>query len=123
MEYQPLNYELDGFRDITAKDNRYNARAYTLLVDTIGVLSEKHKDGHFNSFDLMEEFKENTLDHFGPMSFTVLREWGINSTRDIGNMMFNLVSSGRIVKDDENKIEDFEGGYDFTETFLTPYET
>lgn len=123
MEFQPLNFELDNFGDIIAKDGRYNARAYTLLCDTIGVLSEKRKGGHFNSFDLMEEFKENTLDHFGPMAFTVLREWGVNNTRDIGNMMFNLVDSGRISKDDDNTIEDFETGYDFTEAFLSPYET
>jgi len=53
----------------------------------------------------------------------VLSEWGLSRTEDIGEMMFNLVDSRRVGRDDSDSADSFAGGYDFRETFLGPYQT
>ena len=118
---EDIDFESDSFADITGKDSRYDARAYALLMDCVHFLGKER--GHMSSYDVMLEFKERALDQYGPMSYTVLTEWGVSATEDIGEMMFNLSEAGRVAKDDEDTPESFLGGYDFKEAFLDPYQT
>ena len=118
---EEIDFTGDSFEDVVAKDARYNARAYALLMDVVHYLSGE--DGrHCSGEDILDEFKERTLDQYGPLSYTVLAEWGVCSTEDIGEMMFNLAESGRIAKDENDTPESFANGYDFKETFLGPYQ-
>ena len=118
---EEIDFEADSFSDIVGKDSRYSARAYALLMDCVHYLGKER--GHMSSYDVMDEFKERALDQYGPMAYTVLSEWGLSDTEDIGEMMFNLVEFRRIRKDDDDRQEDFSGGYDFKEVFLGPYQT
>lgn len=115
-----IDFESDGFGDVVAKDPRYDARAYALLMDVIRYLGENGK--HMGAEDILDEFRERTLDQYGPMSYTVLSEWGLSRCEDIGEMMFNLVESHRVAKDENDSPEGFVGGYDFKEAFLGPFE-
>ena len=114
-----IDFTSDSFGDILARDRRYDARAYALLVDVLHYLFSK--DEHVDSAATLDEFRERTLDQYGPMSFSVLREWGVSRCEDIGEMMSNLVESRRIGRDDGDSPEGFSGGYDFKEAFLGPY--
>ena len=118
---EEIDFTSDSFEDVFAKDSRYNARAYALLADVVHSLSGE--DGkHVSGEDILDEFKERALDQYGPLAYTVLTEWGIACTEDIGEMMFNLTESGRIHRDENDTPESFAGGYDFKETFLGPYQ-
>ena len=116
---EEIDFESDTFEDIVAKDGRYNARAYALLMDVIHYLGEGGK--RMGAADILEEFKERALDQYGPLTYTVLTEWGVGSCEDIGEMMFNLTEGHRVRKDEDDTPESFLGGYDFKETFLGPY--
>lgn len=118
---EEIDFEADSFADITGKDARYSARAYALLMDCVHYLGRE--GGHMSSSDIMYEFKERALDQYGPMAYTVMSEWGLSSTEDIGEMMFNLVEFHRIRKDEDDRQDDFIGGFDFREAFLGPYDT
>lgn len=115
-----LDFEKDTFGDITAKDGRYNARAYTLLVDVLEYLFKE--EGSVGAAEILDEFRERTLDLYGPMSYTVLTEWGVKCTEDVGEMMMNLSESHRIGREEGDTPEGFAGGYDFKTAFLLPYE-
>ncbi len=117
---EEIDFERDCFADILAKDNRYHARAYALLMEVVHVLGEGGKK-HISGADILEEFRETALDQYGPLTFTVLREWGIHTCEDVGEMMFNLADSRRVHKDEDDTPEAFIGGYDFKEAFLGPY--
>lgn len=118
---EEIDFEADTFEDIVAKDSRYNARAYALLMDCIHYLG---RDGHHMSGeDILDEFKERALDQYGPLTYTVLTEWGLAATEDIGEMMFNLTEAHRINRDEDDTPESFAAGYDFKEAFLGPYQT
>lgn len=114
-----IDFESDTFSDVVAKDGRYDARAYALLMDCIHYLGREDK--HMSAADILEEFRERALDQFGPMTYTVLTEWGLSCCEDIGEMMFNLTEFNRVRRDEEDTPESFLGGYDFRETFLGPY--
>lgn len=117
---EEIDFDRDGFDDIIAKDDRYDPRAYALVMDVIGFLGQGNK--HMSGEDILDEFKERALDQYGPMTYTVLTEWGIRCTEDIGEIMFNLADGHRVSKDDDDKPEVFAGGYDFKEIFLGPYQ-
>lgn len=116
-----IDFDADSFEDIVAKDRRYDARAYALLMDVVHYLGMDGK--HMDAEGIMDEFKERALDQYGPLSYTVLTEWGLKSCEDLGEMMFNLADARRVQKDENDTPEAFLGGYDFRETFLGPYET
>ena len=112
---EEIDFTSDTFDDIVAKDSRYNARAYALLMDVVRRRAE-------SDLDLLDEFRETTLDQYGPLAYTVLTEWGVACTEDIGEMMFNLAEAHRIERKEDDTPESFAGGYDFKEAFLGPYE-
>lgn len=117
---EEIDFTADAFEDIVAKDSRYNARAYALLMDCVRYLGENGR--HMSGEDIVDEFKERALDQYGPMAYTVLTEWGLSCTEDLGEMMFNLAEARRVSKDDSDTPDSFSGGYDFKETFLGPYQ-
>jgi uncharacterized repeat protein (TIGR04138 family) len=55
------------------------------------------------------------------MALTVLNSWGVRNTGDFGEIVFNLVETGKLGKTDEDKKEDFTNGYDFHEVFARPF--
>ncbi len=119
---EEIDFSTDAFADIVAKDARYHARAYALLMDVVRYLSGDDQR-HVAGADILDEFRERALDQYGPLAYTVLTEWGVSSTEDIGEMMFNLVEGRRIGRDANDTADAFAGGYDFKEAFLAPYQT
>ena len=116
-----IDFGNDSFEDVVAKDGRYDARAYALLMDVVHALGGED-NRHVSGEDILEEFRECALDQYGPMTYTVLTEWGVTCTEDVGEMMFNLAEAGRVKKDEGDTPETFVGGYDFKEAFLDPYQ-
>ena len=55
------------------------------------------------------------------MAKTVLDFWGVRKCDDFGKIVFNLVERGVLGKTEQDKLEDFKGGYDFDEAFVKPY--
>jgi uncharacterized repeat protein (TIGR04138 family) len=55
------------------------------------------------------------------MVMTVFDSWGIHSSGDIGNMVFNLIGAGIFGKTETDSIEDFRNVYDFQEVFVKPF--
>ncbi|MBO7720990.1 MAG: hypothetical protein J6T01_01135 [Kiritimatiellae bacterium] len=117
---EDIDFSSDSFDDVTGKDGRYDARAYAFLSECVKSLTEG--DRHVDAAEILEEFKERALDQYGPLAYTVLTEWGVNCTEDVGEMMFNLVDSGRFKRDERDAADGFAGGYDFKEAFLEPFQ-
>ena len=123
---QPHEFE-DVLAQLVRDDPRYPAEAYGFLrqgLDAAVKLYSKPDHGpgrHVTGQELLEALRQCALREFGPMAATVLRSWGIRRTDDFGEMVFNLVNRGLLGKTDQDRKEDFAGGYDFTEAFVTPF--
>ena len=51
------------------------------------------------------------------MALTVLRLWGIRSTSDIGEIVYNLIASGDLEKTPTDSRVDFDHVFDFDAAF------
>jgi uncharacterized repeat protein (TIGR04138 family) len=88
---------------------------------------KKESDGrigrHVSGQELLSGIREYALDQYGPMAFTVLDRWGVRQCEDFGEIVFNLVEYGVLGKTEQDRREDFAGGYDFREAFVRPFES
>lgn len=113
---------------ICQKDPRYAPDTYCFLREALDFtvkLLKKPQQGrgrHVSGKELLDGLRQYALTEFGPMSLTVLRTWGISRTEDFGEVVFNLCEHGVLGRTDEDRREDFAGGYDFVEAFSAPFE-
>ena len=122
----PLTSFIQKARKIHSQDSRYEPEAYVFVQQALHFTKEHikkadSKDPHITGQELVEGIRRFALQEFGPMAITVFKTWGINKTEDIGEMVFNLIEAGLCNKKDEDKKEDFSKGYDFFESFASPF--
>ncbi len=117
----------ETLQDILRQDPRYAANAYVFIKESLDYtiqMLEKPSEGaarHVTASELLEGIRRYAVEEYGPMTLTVLESWGLKSSQDIGNVVFNLVKQGILGKTDNDHIADFAGGYDFYEVFRRPF--
>jgi uncharacterized repeat protein (TIGR04138 family) len=114
--------------EICKKDARYQPDAYFFLIEALDVTvkdirkNQPEHGRHVSGKELLNGIKTYAIEEFGPMAFTVFSEWGIHATLDFGEIVFNLVESGRLGKTESDSRDDFKNGFDFDEAFVVPFE-
>lgn len=114
-------------KEIRERDTRFSSDAYAFLREALDFTAkelEKPADGaqrHISARELLEGIRIFSLKEFGPMTLTVLNSWGVQTTEDIGALVFNLVDAGVLRKTADDRIEDFKNGFDFKTAFDTPF--
>ena len=107
---------------IYEKDVRYKEDAYVFVMEALAYTQKKYKrTRHVKGEEMLQGMKELLLNKFGPMTIPVLEHWGIKSTEDFGNIVFNLVENRVLSKTEDDSIEEFRNGYDFGEVFDRGY--
>lgn len=77
------------------------------------IVRERHVTGQ----ELCEAARRLAIDQFGLMAKSVLNHWGIRSTSDFGEIVYNLIRIGQMRKTPEDRREDFDDVYDFETAF------
>lgn len=104
--------------EITRNDPRYKTDAYEFVMRALWFTQKKlKKPGHISGRQLLEGIREFVLDKYGPMAKTVLTHWGIESTDDFGEIVFNMVESGLLYKTEEDSRDNFKNVYNFDKAF------
>ena len=117
----------EALDSIVRSDPRYQRDAYVFLRDALDFTTKQQKKAkgtsvrHVSGPELLEGLRQYALKEFGPLVVTVFDSWGIHSSEDIGNMVFNLIGAGIFGKTEEDSIEDFRNIYDFEEVFVKPF--
>jgi uncharacterized repeat protein (TIGR04138 family) len=117
----------EALENLAAKDTRYQRDAYIFIreaLDHTQKTTAKDSRGrirHVTGQELLGGIRDYALSQFGPMTMTVLAEWGVHSCRDFGEIVFNMVDTGLLAKTDRDSRTDFEDGYDFFEAFCKPF--
>jgi len=112
---------------IQAKDRRYHRDAYLFVREALdhtqkAVLKEtRGQPRHVTGQELLAGIREYALQQFGPMVMTVFEEWGVKRCEHFGDIVFNMVEAGWLAKTDQDRREDFQGGYDFEDAFRKPF--
>ena len=76
---------------------------------------------HISGQDLAEAARQYALEMYGFMAKTVLKGFGIKSTGDIGEIVYNMIKIGRMRKTPNDCRQDFEDVYDFATAFDVDY--
>jgi uncharacterized repeat protein (TIGR04138 family) len=73
---------------------------------------------HLTGQQLCEAVRRYALEQYGYMARTVLANWGIRSTSDVGEVVYNLIRIGLMKKSSTDRREDFDDVYDFDRAFV-----
>ena len=125
---QPFDYN-EILDQILEKDDRYHRDAYYFIREGLDYTQHKlakeaegKESRHISGQELTNGLRQYAIDNFGPMTKALLNEWGVNSTEDFGEIVFNLVENNLLAKTENDSREDFSNGFDFDEAFVDPYK-
>ncbi len=113
---------------IIQRNSDIDPQAFFFLKDALDVSlkaaedSKTSNEGHVSASQLLYAFRDHALQEFGPMAATLMEEWGLRSTGDVGQMVFALIKERMFGKQESDTQKDFENIYDFHEAFTLPFQ-
>lgn len=121
----------DDLASVIARDSRYSIHAYIFVFEAIEYTkklrfaepSERSrrvkakKVRHVTGKELCEGAAHLALSQYGLLAMGVLAQWGLRTTSDLGNVVYNLIASGDLERTPTDSRSDFDGVYDFHEVF------
>lgn len=127
----PVDLETAIRQKVIVKDARFELGAYIFLYEALAWT--QHRLGrddaalsmearHVSGQELLEGIRDYSAELFGPLAPTVFHSWGISHSRDFGRIVFNLVENELLGKTDDDRIEDFENGFELEEAGNGPIE-
>lgn len=123
---QAINFD-EVLESILAKDPRYHRDAYLFLREALEFTQKqigkqnKNEIRHISGQELLAGIRDYGLSQYGPLTATVLNEWGVRQCEDFGEIVFNMVELGLLSKTERDSRDDFKGGYDFHQAFRAPF--
>jgi len=108
---------------ILARDNRYPRRAYLFVMEAVSYTVEKLPvRRHITGKELSLGIRDLAKERFGIAAKLVFDQWNITTTRQFGEMVFNLVNEGLLRKTENDAIEDFIEVFNFATAFETEFQ-
>jgi uncharacterized repeat protein (TIGR04138 family) len=119
------------------KDPRYKLEAYQFVREALDYAQHKlgmgsgkplppgeepPPEAHLTGQQLCEAIRRYALEQYGYMAKIVLSAWGVHSTGDFGEIVFNLIDIKEMRKSEADRREDFDDVYDFEEAFVQRFE-
>src|SRR5438309_2026173 len=116
----------DDLAGVLARDSRYTFQAYHFVFEALEFTKsfKKRSPGgarsrvrsalsrHVTGRELCEGARRLALENYGLMALTVLHLWGIRTTSDLGEVVYNLIASGALEKTPSDSRSDFDGVFD-----------
>lgn len=99
---------------IRKRERRYHERGFLFVLAAIEFLQERlPQRRHVSGSELAWACRDLALQQYGLTARAVLAHWGITATRDFGQIVFALVDVGLLSTQPGDRLEDFEGVYEF----------
>jgi uncharacterized repeat protein (TIGR04138 family) len=109
MGEEPASEDLEPARGGQEPDAKPRPRA--------GRTRKRQAERHLTGQQLCEAARQYALQQYGYMARTVLGAWGIRSTADLGEIVFNMIEIGQMRKTRKDRREDFHDVYEFDDAF------
>lgn len=112
-------------------DTRYKIEAYAFLQDSLAyaqthqireVSEDEEETRHMTGQQLCEACRLYALDQFGYLAKLVLANWGLHSTSDFGEVVYNLIEIKHMKKSANDRREDFDNVYQFEDAFEPSFD-
>jgi len=127
----------ENLAGVVARDPRYSIHAYAFVLEALEHTKALRKRGrtrsrprrprggelsqHVSGRELCEGARDLALQHYGLMAMAVLAQWGIRSTSDLGEIVYNLIASGDLEKTPADNRSDFDGVFEFEAALRRDY--
>jgi uncharacterized repeat protein (TIGR04138 family) len=127
----------DDLAVVLARDPRYTFPAYLFVFEALehaknlkkkamgrakrGRSGEQAQTRHVNPRELCEAARDLALRQYGFLALGLLARWGIRSTADLGEIVFNLIASGDLEKTPTDTRADFDAVYNFETAFRADF--
>src|SRR3954471_15945399 len=118
----------DELAGVLARDPRYSIHGYAFIFEAIEYTKNLKKriraktkgrrpsgSRHVTGRELCEGARLLALSHYGLLAMAVLNQWGIRTTSDLGEIVYNLIASGDLERAPSDSRADFDHVFDFEE--------
>lgn len=131
-----MTEEIPPLVQLLSEDRRYKYEAYKFVRDGLffaqevlglGGETEPDKSGaarklrHVTGQDLSHALRQFAVEQYGYMAKLVLSNWGIVSTSDFGEIVYNLIRIGEMTKSPHDRREDFDDVFDFDQALMREF--
>lgn len=118
---------------ILAEDARFAFEAYFFVSAALQYGQERaikqdaeaglpaSKQRHLSGQELCEAVRLFAWKRYGYLAKQVLNNWGIRTTGDIGDIVFNLIKWKQLKKSREDRRADFDDVFDFDQALVEEY--
>lgn len=122
--------------ELLRRDKRFHLDAYVFVFDALRyaheqlgmgrspgsiedtvVANETEEERHISGQQLCEAIRLYAVKQYGGLAKNVLNHWGVQSTGDFGEIVFNLITIGQMRKTDSDRREDFDQVFNFDDAF------
>ena len=131
-----MSYPNDPLAEVLRRDRRYHRDAYIFVFEALRYAQqvlglgraagdddvEDEVERHVTGQQLCEAIRDYAIRQYGVLSKNVLNHWGVRSTGDFGEIVFNLIEAGHMKKTDADRREDFDRVFDFDEALRDAFE-
>ncbi len=116
-------YKLDGYQFVRS-GLEYAQEVLELgrAEDTTLAEGEVRRVRHVTGQDLSQALKQYAHNQYGFMAKLVLADWGIRTTSDFGEIVYNLIKIGEMTKSPEDRREDFDDVFEFEQALVREFE-
>jgi uncharacterized repeat protein (TIGR04138 family) len=103
----------EAVRKICQTDGRYKPEAFKFVMESLDfTLRSLEEHRHITAQELLQGMSGFAKSRYGLLAHTVLSKWGVESSSDVGRIVYHLVEAGVLKKQDSDRYEDFDNGYD-----------
>jgi uncharacterized repeat protein (TIGR04138 family) len=100
---------------IAPRAGRFHPRAFLFVLAALEHIQQRLPERrHVSGGELAHACRELALEQYGLLARTVLAHWGICSTGDFGEIVYALIDAGLLIRQPEDRLEDFEKVYEFS---------
>jgi uncharacterized repeat protein (TIGR04138 family) len=108
---------------MAAEDGRYHPQAFYFVYEALEhKLHQLGERRHLTAEELLDGLRLLALDRFGLLARTVLEQWGVSRTEDVGEMVYLLIEHGLLFKTEKDTKEEFKDVFDFRQAFDDSYQ-
>ncbi len=121
--------------ELLQQDQRYKLEAYQFVREALQYAQEvlsmpaqktasagSKEEHHLTGQQLCEAIRVYAVEQYGYLAQTVLNSWGIKTTGDFGEIVYNLIRIKEMRKSKSDRREDFDGQYDFDSAFQPVFQ-
>ena len=117
----------DAVEGILSRHSEYPSEAYAFMRQALEVASDHfHKtedEPHLSAEELYLGTCAHALEEYGPLARLILSRWGIQSSSDIGAIVYNLIEAGVFGRQEGDTREQFDKLRSLGEILDAPYES